>query len=298
MVERITEVEQHVPAARAADAVDQARRSSCDAVVSIGGGSATGLAKIVALRVGLPVVAVPTTFAGSEATSVWGLTEDGAKTTGTDPVVLPKAVVYDATLFAELPRELAIASGLNAVAHAVDGFWAPHTDPINRALGTEGLAALIPALRALHRGGGQAAVEETLFGAYLAALAFASAGSGLHHKICHVLGGRFRLPHAEMHAVVLAYVVAFNAPPAPDAARRISSAFDGAAPGEALDAFRRELGATASLGDLGLRHSDVPEAAQLVLAALPAAGPRPVTPPDVEQILHAAIAGDRVQDLG
>lgn len=200
-----------VDAAGAADAVEQARRFTCDAVVSIGGGSATGLAKIVALRVGLPVVAVPTTFAGSEAPDVWGLTEDCAKTTGIDAVVLPKAVVYDATLFAGLPQELAVASGLNAVAHAVDGFWAPRADPINRALGTAGLAALVPALRSLRRGDGQAAVEETLFGAYLAAVAFASAGHTT--RSVHVLGGRFGLPHAEMHAVVLAYVVAFNASP-------------------------------------------------------------------------------------
>jgi hypothetical protein len=154
---------------------------------------------------------VPTTYAGSEATNVWGLTGPAGKRTGSDDRVLPETVVYDPDLVASLPPELAAASGLNAVAHCVDALWGPHCDPIDEALAGEGLRALNDGLRA----GIPARIQ---YGCYLAAVAFASAGSGLHHRICHVLGGRFGLPHAATHAIVLPYVVAYNAVAAPDAA--------------------------------------------------------------------------------
>ncbi|MCB1274317.1 MAG: iron-containing alcohol dehydrogenase, partial [Leucobacter sp.] len=189
VVERIHDIVQHVPLERADAATMLAENTRADAIITIGGGSSTGLAKIVALRTGLPIIAVPTTFAGSEATDVWGLTEANRKSTGTDPRVLPKAIVYDVTLSTGLPAQLAVSSGLNALAHAVDGFWAPRADPINVALGTEGVRSLVPGLRGLVKDPADlGAREQTLFGAYLAAVAFASAGSGMHHKICHALG--------------------------------------------------------------------------------------------------------------
>ncbi|GGH48503.1 maleylacetate reductase [Microbacterium album] len=292
VVARIHDIVQHVPSENARAAVELAKETKADAVVAIGGGSATGLAKIVARDTGLPVVAVPTTFAGSEATNVWGITEAEHKTTGVDDRVLPKVVVYDASLSAGLPGRLAVSSGLNAIAHAVDGFWAPRADPINRALGTEGLRALVPGLRALHADPDDLdAREQTLYGAYLAAVAFASAGSGMHHKICHVLGGRFNMPHAETHSVVLGYVLAFNAEDAPDAAARVSAAFDGRPAVEALFEFRGEIGAPASLAELGLREEDISEAAALSVAAIPPSNPRSANVEGVENLLRAAWAG-------
>src|SRR5699024_6290971 len=134
-----------------------ARETGADGIISIGGGSATGLAKAVALETGLPIIAVPTTYAASEATPVWGITEERTKTTGVDPVVLPKVVVYDSDLVATLPHDMAIASGLNAMAHSVDSLWAPKSDPINRAYCIESARALATALRALSEEGGRAA---------------------------------------------------------------------------------------------------------------------------------------------
>jgi len=297
VVERIHEIVQHVPAENARAATALARSAGIDALVTIGGGSATGLAKIVARDTGLPIVAVPTTFAGSEATNVWGVTEDERKTTGSDDRVLPRVVVYDATLTAGMPARLATSSALNAVAHAIDGFWAPRADPINRALGTEGLRALVPGLRAVHADPGSlAAREQTLYGAYLAAVAFASAGSGMHHKICHALGGTYGLPHAETHSVVIGYVLAFNAPYAPDAAERVASALgDGRSPAAGLQALRHEIGSPASLRSLGLREEDVGAAADVILPAIPPSNPRPVSRADLEGLLRAAWAGDPVE---
>lgn len=307
VVERIHDIVQHVPVERADAATELANAVRADAIITIGGGSSTGLAKIVALRTGLPIVAVPTTFAGSEATNVWGLTEAHRKATGSDLRVLPKVIVYDVTLSTGLPAQLAMSSGLNALAHAVDGFWAPRADPINRALGAEGVRALVPGLRGLAADEGDlAAREQTLFGAYLAAVAFASAGSGMHHKICHTLGGAYNLPHAEMHSVVLPYVASFNMPAAPDAERRVAEALGLGGAGSAgssnrtdaspsaaagLLALKNELGAPASLAELGMREQDIAEAAELSLAAIPPSNPREVTLESLTSLIRDAWAG-------
>ncbi|WP_089106999.1 maleylacetate reductase [Streptomyces hyaluromycini] len=278
VVHRHDDVVMHVPVEVALRARAAAAERDVDALVSVGGGSTTGLAKAVALTTGLPIVAVPTTYAGSEATAVWGLTEDSVKTTGTDPKVLPRAVVYDASLTLSLPVGLSVASGLNALAHCVDSMWAPRTDPIDQALAAEGVRALRTGLPLVVKDP-QAldGREQTLYGAYLAAVAFASAGSGLHHKICHVLGGMFNLPHAQTHAVVLPHVLAFNAPFAPDAEQRLAAAFGSPTAVEGLATLRDRLGAPRSLRDLGMPRDGVAAVAEPVVAAAPAGNPRPVT---------------------
>jgi alcohol dehydrogenase class IV len=274
---RCTDVAPHVPVANAERAREQA--ADADLLVSVGGGSTTGLAKAVALTTGLPIVAVPTTYAGSEATNVWGLTEDARKTTGSDDRVLPRTVIYDASLTASLPDELAVASGCNALAHCVDSLWAPRADPINQALAVEGIRALSSGLRKISSLKGR---EQTLYGAYLSAVAFASAGSGLHHKICHVLGGAYNLPHAQTHTAILPYVLAFNAPFAPQA-DRITEAL-----GTSLVALYDEIGASYVLRGV----PDVREAARLILPSAPPSNPRQVTEDDLTALLAAASAGE------
>ena len=293
---RHREVVMHVPADVAQRARAVAAEHAADVLVAVGGGSTTGLAKAVALTTGLPIVAVPTTYAGSEATNVWGLTEGGRKTTGVDDRVLPRVVVYDASLLLTLPVALSVASGLNALAHCVDSLWAPRADPINTALaleGARGLAAGLPQVAADPRDvDGR---ERTLYGAYLAAVAFASAGSGLHHKICHVLGGLFDLPHAQTHAVVLPHVLALNAPAARDAERRLAGAFDAPSAVEGLRRLRHELDAPRSLRDLGMPEDGVTAAADAVLAAVPAGNPTPVTREDLDDLLRRAWRGEEPQ---
>ena len=287
-----TEVVMHVPQEVAERARAVAAEHGADALVAVGGGSTTGLGKAVALTTGLPLVAVPTTYAGSEATDVWGLTSEGRKTTGTDPRVLPRAVVYDAGLMVTLPVPTSVASGLNALAHCVDSMWAPRSDPIDRALALEGTRALCTGLPQVVEDPMElAGREQTLYGAYLAAVAFASAGSGLHHKICHVLGGMFDLPHAETHAVVLPHVLALNAPAVPDLDRRMAEALGADSGLAGVLALRDELGAPRALRDLGLRAEDVPQAVQPILEATPASNPVPVTAEDIETLLGAAWEG-------
>jgi maleylacetate reductase len=280
----------HVPVEVAEEAGALAADCGADLIVSVGGGSATGLAKAVALTLGLPIVAVPTTFAGSEATAVWGLTANGRKRTGTDPRVLPATVIYDADLLAALPLSLVAASGLNAVAHCVDSMWAPRADPIDSALAMEGLRALRTGLPGAHEGRADA-TEVALYGSYLAGVAFASAGSGLHHKICHVLGGAFDLPHAATHAVVLPYVLAYNAPYAPAAAERIATALGDTEPVTGLQRLKASLDAPQALRDIGLREDDIGTAVELIRPEVPPGNPRPVDDAALDRLLHAAWSG-------
>ena len=280
-----SEVVRHVPVEVAEHARAAAAAHDVDALVCVGGGSTTGLAKAVALTTGLPIVAVPTTYAGSEATDVWGMTEQGRKTTGVDRRVLPRAVVYDAGLMLGLPVPTSVASGLNAVAHCVDSMWGPLADPIDRSLALDGLRALRTGLPLVVEEPMELpGREQTLYGAYLAAVAFASAGSGLHHKICHVLGGMFDLPHAETHAVVLPYVLALNAPAVPEVERRLADAFAAGSALAGLLDLRREL---------GLAEGDLAAAVGPVVDAAPPGNPVPVTPEVVAALLRSAYDGRR-----
>ncbi|GAA2246880.1 maleylacetate reductase [Herbiconiux moechotypicola] len=289
------EVTPHVPAGLAERARVAARGAGVDLVVSVGGGSTTGLAKAIALTEHIPIVAVPTTYAGSEATNVWGITTDSRKTTGVDDAVLPACVVYDAELTLSLPIDLTVASGLNALAHCVDSMWAPNSDPIDRALAEEGIRTTASALLELVGDGSDlAARERMLFGAYVSAVAFASAGSGLHHKICHVLGGAYDLPHAATHTVVLPHVLAFNAPAAPEAETRIARALGATGAVSGLRALYERLPVAGSLAELGYDLAAVPESVELVLPLVPAGNPRAVDRDALTRILTAAWSGDHI----
>jgi maleylacetate reductase len=191
-----------------------------------------------------------------------------------------------------LPVDMSVASGLNALAHCVDSLWGPNADPVNAAFAAEGIRSLTEGLPRVVADpmdlGGR---EHALYAAYLSATAFASAGSGLHHKICHVLGGKYNLPHAQTHATVLPYVLAFNAPAAPAAERRIAAAFGSASAIDGLMALKQELNAPHALADYGFAADSAAEAAAAILPSVPSSNPRPVTAGDLETLLRAAQAG-------
>ena len=230
---------------------------------------------------------------------MWGMTEDRTKSTGLDDRVLPRTVIYDSTLTVSLPVELSVASGFNGLAHCVDSMWAPSTDPIAQAMALEGVRALSDGLPRIvsdpHDLEGR---DQALYGAYLSAVSFASAGSGLHHKICHVLGGTFDLPHAQTHAIVLPCVLAFNAPAVPEIAARLARAFgaqDTTDPAraavEALERLRVATGAPRALKDLGMPEAGIAEAVERSLSAAPSSNPTHVTEQNLTDLLRAAWEG-------
>jgi alcohol dehydrogenase class IV len=288
-----SDVRPHVPIEVAQAARTAAASASADAVLSVGGGSTTGTAKAIALSSGLPVAAIPTTYAGSEVTPVWGLTDGGRKTTGIDLRVLPRIVIYDPELTVTLPVGLSIASGLNALAHCVEAFWAPGRNPITSLIAEEAIAALADALPAVSADGSDLEARTSmLYAAWLAGTAFATAGSSIHHKVCHVLGGAFDLPHAETHGVMLPYTTAVAAPRAPGSDGRIARALgrDGMPAAAAIDAFARELGAPRSLRELGLSDGDLQRAIDLVDDTLGRLA-EPVLRSESEALLSAAFEG-------
>lgn len=289
IVDRWTRVVQHVPRDLSEAVSVRAEMRSADVVVSVGGGSTTGLAKAAALNTGLPVIAVPTTLSGSEATSIWGITTGRMKTTGRDPLALPSAVVYDPALLDSMPRSLAVVSSVNALAHGVDAMWGPTRNPVADALAEAGIRLLADGLT--EAGPAGYAVDGALAGVYLASTAFDSSGSGLHHKICHVLGGHFNLPHAETHAAVLPHVLRTNAVASPVAERRLARAFASSSASDGLANIYTTANVPRSLAALGFTESDIDESARLVLEVAPPANPVPITHELVTGILRSALHG-------
>lgn len=284
VVVKFQDVRPHVPVEVAIAARRAASTHSVDGLITIGGGSTTGTGKAVALTTGIPLVCVPTTYAGSEATPIWGMTNASRKETGRDDRVLPRSVIYDADLTGTLPHPLAVSSALNAMAHCVEAFWAPGANPVTSLVAAEGIRVLAAGLR----GSGVTRRERLLYGSYLAGSAFAVAGSGLHHKICHTLGGAFDLPHAGTHTAVLPHVLAFNVEAAAEAGLLIAGALGAPDAAGGLRQLYRDVGAVQDLRSVGLQPDQFDEAVEVVCEALPIPNPRLVGKREVAQILRAA----------
>jgi maleylacetate reductase len=301
---RIDGVAQHVPTEVAEAARAKAREIGADGIVAIGGGSAIGLAKAIALTNELPqttaqtvpIVAVPTTYAGSEMTPVWGETSGGSKTTGSDLRVLPKTVVYDQVLSQQLPKHVTAASVANAIAHCVEAVWTTKADPITETTAVEGVRALVTGLRQILQAPTDLdARGHLLYGACLAGSALATAGTGLHHKLCHLLGGTYNLPHAETHAAVLPQVTRVNAPAVPRAKARLEDALQTDELASGLYDLFSAADVPMSLRELGLSHDQVGEAAHAFQST---ANPVPVSEELVQEILTRAWAGTRPDGNG
>jgi maleylacetate reductase len=290
------EVRQHVPEELAARARTAAQATDIDGVVAVGGGSAIGLAKAIAVDVdgGVPIVAVPTTYSGSEMTPIFGITGTH-KQTGRDRRALPEVVVYDPALTVDLSRAITAASGFNALAHGVEAFYAPGTDPVAELYADASIRALVEGLTASVDDPADLDARGTaLYGAHLAGRALAIAGTGLHHQLCHVLGGTYGLEHGRTNAVILPYAANLVSLTEPDALARVATALggpaeDGAVPG-LLSALADRLGAPTSLAAIGFPADAIDEAAHLAAEATGA------EKEDLRALLAAAYDGRRPWD--
>jgi maleylacetate reductase len=318
---RVDEVAMHVSTALVDATCTRVERAGIDLTVAVGGGSAMGLAKGIALRTGIPIVAVPTTYSGSEMTSIWGLTDAGIKVTGRDPRVRPVAVCYDPDLTDTLPVPLAVTSGLNAIAHCAEALYSPGRSPLGTMAASEGTRALTTGLVALTGESPSAhAREEALKGAWLAGMCLEVSTMGLHHRVCHVLGGLLDLPHSSLHAVMLPHAVGFNAVAVPDAAVALAAAIrsgrdglggrggrrgvrvperpspeDRTDAGVALWELSADLGSPMSLREIGMRDRDLARAIDAVTDAVTnrtLVNPRQVERADIAHLLTAAFAGE------
>lgn len=280
----------HTPAEVTDQAIAAFQAARADCVVSLGGGSTTGLGKAIAIRTGADQVVVPTTYAGSEMTDILGETRGGEKTTRRDPAIRPEVVVYDVDLTLTLPVGLTVTSALNAIAHAMEALYAPDRNPVIEAMVREALPAFRDALPVLIRAPqDQKARADALYAAWCCSTALGYVSMALHHKLAHVLGGSFGLPHAETHAVLLPHTTAYNEPAVGDLLKPIADTFGGSA-GAGLWHFARSLGAPMRLADLGLKDTDLDRAADLATKN-PYANPRPVTCDGIRQLLQQAYDG-------
>ncbi|MDO8434732.1 MAG: maleylacetate reductase [Candidatus Binatus sp.] len=283
----------HVPIETAESARDEAKRLGADCCVAVGGGSTTGLAKAIALVSELPIIAIPTTYAGSEMTPIWGLTQGGIKKTGRDLRVLPRTVIYDPTLTLTMPPSLSGASGMNAIAHCVEALYAEDANPIISLMAEEGIRALAASLPVVVKAPRNLdARGAALYGAWLAGMSLGAVGMALHHKLCHTVGGAFNLPHAETHTAILPHAVAYNASAAPDAIGRVATAIGTSSAAQGLYDLAIAVGAKMALKDYGLKETDLDRAAELAIQN-PYYNPRPVTREGIRRLLDDAYYGRR-----
>jgi maleylacetate reductase len=282
----------HVPIEVAREAREVARELRADCAIAIGGGSTIGLGKAIALDSGLPILAVPTTYAGSEMTPIYGITEAGLKKTGTDPRVLPRTVIYDHTLTVGLPVSMSVTSAINAIAHAAEGLYARDANPVTSLMAEDGIRALGEALPGIYRNPGDLdARAGALYGAWLCGTVLGTVGMSLHHKLCHTLGGTFNLPHAETHTIVLPHALAYNVRHAPAAMARIARALGCEEAPRAVYELARRHGAAMALRDIGMREEDIDRAADLAMAN-PYWSPRPLERAAIGRLLRRAFEGE------
>lgn len=283
----------HTPVSVTEEALEVYRTSSARGVVAVGGGSTIGLGKAIALRTDCPQVVVPTTYAGSEMTSILGQTENGQKTTQKTLKVLPETVIYDVDYTRSLPPVMSLTSGMNAIAHAVEAMYAQNANPLLSALAAQGIAALTLALPHITADPWDTQARyDALYGAWLCAICLGSGGVALHHKLCHVLGGTFDLPHAETHSIVLPHAVAFNAAAIGQALDQLNASMHTKDAAGTLFDIADQGGAPTALEILGMPQAGIEQATELVFSQ-PYFNPRPLEKQAIQDLLTAAWKGQR-----
>ncbi|WP_375779783.1 maleylacetate reductase [Bradyrhizobium sp. ma5] len=282
----------HTPVEVTNEALRIVESRDIDGLVAIGGGSTVGLGKALSLRTGLPHIAMPTTYAGSEMTPILGETSNGIKTTQHSQDLVPDTVIYDVDLTVSLPPHISAASGMNAIAHAVEALYAPDANPLTSLMAEDGIAALARALpRIMTVPDDPGARRDALYGAWLCGACLGAVGMSLHHKLCHVLGGMFNLPHAETHAIVLPHAAAYNAAAAPEAMSRVARALHSANAPQGLFDLARQLALPRRLSDIGMPEDGIARAAEMAVRN-PYANPRPVERAAIQDLIAAAWRGD------
>jgi maleylacetate reductase len=282
----------HTPVDVTEQAMDVVRQTKADCVVSLGGGSTTGLGKAIALRTDLPQIVIPTTYAGSEVTPILGQTEGGRKTTVRHAGILPEVVIYDAALTLGLPVGMSVTSGLNAMAHAVEALYAQDRNPISTLMAVEGLRAFKASLPEIFETPQVLNIRaDALYGAWLCGTVLGTVGMALHHKICHTLGGTFDTPHADTHAIMLPHTAAYNAAAVPELLGPVAEIFGGSVGGGLWD-FAKRIGAPLALKDLGLSEADLDIAAEIATEN-PYWNPRPINRQSIHALLQDAWEGKR-----
>ena len=282
--------EPNMPRAAFERVLAELKRHDADGFVVIGGGSPIGLAKAAAATTKLPYLAVVTTYSGSEMAARWRIGIADNRISGEGRAALPATAIYDPELTLDLPARMSAASGMNAIAHAVESLYGIDTNPVVQAMAEEAIRRIGAALpRVVQNPRDLAARTEVLYGAWLAANFRAEVG--LEHAIAQRVRQWFDLDHAHTHAIATPYAIGFNADAAPDAMARISRALGAADAARGLYDLNVRLGLPTGLKGLGLREQDIGRAVEVV-AAVKIDHPKPVSKADLTNIIAQAYAGE------
>ena len=297
IVAAFDQVRPHVQDVQVDEAVALAMGKNVDAIIGMGGGSPLGMAKAVASRLGgvsadhlgsasattalpaIPIIAIPTTYAGSEMTAVYGITytheAPPRKVTFSDPNIAARLVIYDPKLELDLPAEMTASTGINALAHCIEALYSVRRHPLSTAAAISGVRYINNALlRCYAHGEDLEARTEMLLGAHLASLSFASVTMGLHHGLCHVLGGTANIPHGIANCIILPHAMRFNADTTAaqllPAAEALGISVNSLSPVQAVEASANrifdligQMDLPQRLRDVGVKEADLPSLARL-----------------------------------
>jgi len=288
-----SKVVQHIPESLVSEATIFREKQHPDIIVAIGGGSAIGLAKAMALEKYIPQVVIPTTFSGSEQTNIYGISAGGVKKTGRDDKVLPGIVIYDPALFLTMPRDLAVTSAMNAMAHLMESMYSPSENPVTRnnamlgmntiKIGIEELALTVSLT--------ESAIEKLMFGSFLAGKCLCEVEMALHHKVAHVLGGSFGMEHSTVHTVLQSYVLAYQWPYlSQEIQNDFKQVLKSGHPPRALKELAERAGAKTDLKSIGFREEDIEKAAEIIISK-PYVNVAPVAKEKIVRMLSDAYIG-------
>jgi maleylacetate reductase len=270
--------------------VDEIRRLNANGFVVVGGGSPIGLAKAAAATTKLPYIAVVTTYSGSEMAARWYIGVADQRIGGDDRACLPATAIYDPELTLDLPSRVSAASGMNAMAHAVESLYGVDTNPVIETMAEEAVRRLGSSLpRVVANPRDLAARSDALYGAWLAANFRAEVG--LEHAVAQRVRQWFNLDHAHTHAVATPYAAGFNSAAAPEAMARIRRALGSADAARGLYDLNVQLGLPTGLKDLGMRETDIAKAVDVV-AGVKIIHPRPVSKADLAEVIRQAYFGE------
>jgi maleylacetate reductase len=273
-----------VPSDRIADAVDQAG----DGVLAVGGGSAIDLGKAISAEANVPLVSVPTTYAGAEWTPFYGIRDPDRKMRGGGAGAHLAGAVYEPELTLSLPREVTVGTSLNALAHCAEALYVEghNTDADEHALaGARLIGEWLP--RVVDEPEELKGRTKLLEGAMHAGMALGGSMLALGHAIAQALGGRYGLPHGAMNALALPAALRFNETVAPDAVRRFGEALGSDDPAGRVEELAR-LGGFERLRDFGVPEEELGAvAAATVERAGAKANPRRASAAEVEQLLRS-----------
>ena len=279
LVALFDQVQPHVQDVQVREALGLAEAKKADAVIGLGGGSPIGMAKAVGFQLQLPIIAIPTTYAGSEMTAVYGITHTDEhpprKVTVSDPKIAPSLVIYDPELTLGLPPSLTASTGINALAHCLEALYSKTRNPLSTAAAVDGIRHIHNALlRCFMDGGSLEARSEMLLGSHLAGLSLASVSMGLHHGLCHVLGGTANIPHGTANSIILPHAIRFNAdataPQLAPAAEAMNISGNAASPEKRVEVMVQEISTLIGtmqlpqrLREAGVVQADLPHLAEI-----------------------------------